>query len=285
MLTALTIKNITEEKRYKKLLNKIKGNKIQTEIIEVESVSMKFVTYLNRTGQINWRRLDSVIGNQRNHLLCNKDVLLPKTLGFKRFDNREYKIRLASNFFIHILSQLNKKDLQVALYDPKGRSTEVLPYIVKYVANPVVVSDNLTAFNCEINNIYQEYGATIQLTNNRSNLSECKFVLALDEISESLPLAGDVVVISISKPTVSVSGVVYYDFTFMMPREFLDFKTSEFSEEYLCGALYTKANKYELGSVVPLTCSNESATQTCKSICKYLKKHHNSDNKNNRAEK
>lgn len=274
MLTALTIENTVKDKWYKELLNKIRGNSVKTEIKSARGVALRHITYVNRTGKIDWFRLDSVICSQRNHLLCSEDVILPAELGFRRFDNREFKIRLASNFGIYALSKLGDTadKIKTGLFDPKGQCTDILPALLKYSSNVVVVSDNLTAFNLEIRRIYEETGATVHISGNRVQLSDCDLVIAPMQIQELLPVSGNCIILSGAAPTVCVSGLVYYDYYFRMPNKFDSIKPKELSEEYFAGALYTKARQYELGSIVPTVCRNASSAQTAVSICKYLEK-------------
>lgn len=272
MLTALTIKDETSKKWYKKIANKLQGNSINLQLKSARGVSLRHITYINRNGKMDWGKLNSVIGNQRNHLVCSEDIILPSKIGFRRFDNIEFKTRLASNLGIYILSQLDIKNLKVGLYDVKGEYTEILPYLVKYTSNLTVVTDNLTAFNYEVGNIYEEYGATVQLSNNRINLVDCPLIIAPTRICESLPLSGNAIVLSNNPPAVCTPGIIYYSYGFRMPNKFEELKPEELSEEYFCGVLYTKARQYELGSIVPTVCCNDNSTQTAPSICDYLKK-------------
>ena len=267
MFTVLSVKDEFNGKWYRKLFR----NKLNVENKNISGVVVKHITYKNRNGSINWKKLDLLIGNQRNHLVCSEEILLPKEKGYKRFDDNEFKIRLASNMFIYILSQVNDKDLKVALYDVKGQYTDILPHIVKYISNPVVITDNLTAFNYITESVYNEQGATVQLTNNRSHLLKCDFLLAPAEIKEVLPLASNVIILSGEKPLTCAGGIVYYDYYFKMPEQWKAEKPDELSEQYFCGALYSKGGQYELGSIIPTVCKNDIYTQTDVSICDYLK--------------
>ena len=272
MLTALTIKNETSKKWYKKIVNKLKGNSVDVQLKSARGVSLRHITYTDRKGKIDWTRLNAMIGNQRNHLLCSEQIILPSKIGFRRFQNNEFKTRLASNLAIYILSKLDDKNIKVGLYDLKGEYTEILPYLVKYSANSVVVTENSTAYEYEVNNIYEETGATVQLTSNRIHLMDCPIVIAPEQICETLPLSGDTIVLSVSPPTVCTAGLVYYNYHFRMPNQFAEIKPPELSEEYFCGALYTKAGQFELDSIVPTICSNPISTQTRASILDYLQK-------------
>lgn len=272
MLTALTIKTEKSNKWYKKIINRIKGNSVDTKLRSARGVTLRHITYTSRNGKVDWGRLNVMIGNQRNHLLCSEQIILPGEIGFRRFQNNEFKIRLASNLAIYILSKLEDNNIKTGLYDVKGEHAEILPYVIKYTANPVVITDNPAGYECVIDRIYEETGATVQLTNNRINLMDCPMIIAPEQICENLPLSGDTIVLCSTSPAVCLPGMVYYNYHFRMPNQFAEIKPEELNEEYFCGALYTKADQFELGSIVPTFCSNPNSTQTRASILDYLQK-------------
>lgn len=272
MLTALTIENLQGDKWYKRLYNVLRGNSLRVEINSARGVALRHIIYINRTGRVDWLRLNSVVGSQRNHLLCGEDIALPGDLGFRRFDNRDFKIKLAGNLGIYVLSRLEDKDIAVGLYDPCGEQGELLGDIVRYTSNAVAVSDNTEAYSLLGEKICCDTGATVQATDNRSRLGDCRLVIAPEQIRETLPLRSDAVVLSSQPPTVCTPGLVYYDYRFRMPNKFDTIKPRELSEEYFAGALYTKARQYELGSIVPTLCCNFGSTQTIPSICQCLSK-------------
>ena len=284
MLTALTIKEEKATKWYKKIINKIKGNTVEMTLKSARGVSLRHITYTNRTGKLDWGRLNMVIGNHRNHLLCSKNIILPSEIGFRRFDNVEFKNRIATNMGIYILSQLDMKDTKVGFYDPKGENTDALPHLIKYTGDLIVVTDDMTAFDYEVRNVYEETGAVVRLTDNRDYLRDCHLIIAPTKIDSVLPLAGDAIVLSGKAPSVCLPGNVYYNDNLRMPNSFDEIKPEELSEEYFCGALYTKAHQYELGSIVPGSCSNSNSTQTCASIGDYLKKTSVHEEKNTETE-
>ena len=270
MLTALTIKNITADKWYKKVINKLKGNSIDIQLNSARGVVLRHITYTIRNGKIDWGKLNHLIGNQRNHLLCSENIILPKELGFRRFDNIDFKTRLATNAAVYILSQADTKNIRVGLYDPKGEHTELLSHLVKNTANLAVITDNSTAFEYEVRSVYEELGASVRLSDNRIHLMDCQLIIAPDKIKEALPLSSSAVVLTSYPPSVCICGLVCYSYYFRMPKGFDELKPQELTEEYFCGALYTKAGQYELGSIVPLVCGNQNSTQTCMSIREYL---------------
>ena len=108
MLTALTIDNQLQDKWYRKLFDRIRGNSLKVEIKSARGVTLRHIIYTNRIGRINWMKISSVIGSRRNNIICDENISLPSELGFRRFENTEFSIRLATNMGVYILSQLDK---------------------------------------------------------------------------------------------------------------------------------------------------------------------------------
>ena len=208
--------------------------------------------------------------------MCNDDIDLPKEMGYRRFENTEFKGRLASNLALCVLGNFKEpQKLKVGIFDPKGENVDIVAPFLEYTSNVVVVSDNLKEFKCEINRVYEETGATVQLTSNRVNLLDCQLIIAPCVIEETLPIKGDTLILTIAMPTQCVSGLVYYDYYVQIPSRLEQIKPSELSNEYFLGALYSKAGQFRLGSMIPLSCKNNSSTHTFKSISNYLEKYLN----------
>ncbi|MCH5304836.1 MAG: hypothetical protein J1E41_08235 [Ruminococcus sp.] len=272
MLTALTIENVENKKWYKKIFYKLRGNSIRVDIKSARGVVLRNITYINRNGRIDWYALDSEIGTQRNHLLCDESIILPENRGFKRFENTEFKIQLACNLGVFVLSKLKGvvPDIKVGLFDADASCSSVLEDLVKYCKNVVAVSDNVDEYTENIQKISEECGAEVFVSSNRANLSDCNLVIAPARITEALPISGGAIVLSGFAPTVCTAGLVYFDYHFRMPNMFDKIKPESLSNEYFAGALYTKGRQYELGSIVATTCSNFTSSQTPRSICDYL---------------
>lgn len=272
MLTALTIKNEESKKWYKRLFNSVRGNSLIVNIKSARGVVLRDITYICRNGTVNWFALDNEIGAQRNHLLCDDSIVFPENMGFKRFENTEFKRRLACNLGIYVLSKLKGEipDIKTGLYDPEGELPNVLKAIVNFCGNTAVVSDNAEAYEKISGEIMDESGASVFISDKRDNLAECELIIAPCRITESIPASGSAIVLTSFAPTVCTSGLVYFDYHFRMPNMFDRIKPESLSCEYFSGALFTKGRQYELGSIVPTTCSNFTSSQTPRSICDYL---------------
>lgn len=272
MLTALTIEKAKAEKWYLKILNKIRGNSICTVIRSARGVAVRDVKYICRNGSVNWYELDREIGIQRNHLLCSENIVFPDNMGFKRFENTEFKIRLTCNLALYILSKLKGEipDLKVGIFDCGVNCVNLLNEITKYCSDISVVSSNPDEYEKTAEKITEETGIGIYLTDKTSVLEKCAFIIAPGQIRENLPVSGGAVILTSFPPTVCVPGLVYFYYHFRMPNMFDKIKPKSLSCEYFAGALYTNGRQYELGSIVPTTCANFSSSQTPRSICEYL---------------
>lgn len=272
MLTALTIESVKTGKWYKKVFNKLRGNSIITEIKSARGVALRDIRYINRNGVVDWYALDSVIGAQRNHILCNDSVIFPENMGFKRFENTEFKRRLACNLGLFVLSKIKSEipDLKVGVYDGGTDCSPLISELVNYCGNIQLVTDNPEQYDDMAETVLSDTGIVVNVSENRETLSDCPLIIAPARIDESLPVSGSSIVLTAFAPTVCVTGLVYFDYYFRMPNMFDRIKPESLRNEYFAGALYTKGRQYELGSIVPTTCSNYSSSQTPKSICEYL---------------
>ena len=124
--------------------------------------------------------------------------------------------------------------------------------------------------NDELNTIAEETGACAVVTHHREQLSNCDLVIAPFEIEENLPVRNDAVILTNGRPKENIKGFVYFRYCFKMPNGFALLRPEGLSEEYFCSALYTLGSQYELGSIVPDLCRNDTEAQTVKSLCSYL---------------
>lgn len=271
MLTALTVTDKTEKSFFKKIVNFFKGNKIKVEINSARGVTLRHVEYINRTGKINWQKLDSVIGAQRNHLLCSADISFPKSMGFRRFYSEEFSQRLCSNMGLFILSKLQHPErIKVALYDPEGDCADLAEFLLQYSENVLIVTDNTELYRQEAMRIIEDTGASLIISCQRESMSDCDFIIAPEKIHEALNLKNSAVLLTAGKPEYPVDCKAYFYYHFKMPNKFDRIKPQELSDIYFASALYTKARQHEFGSIVPFVCSNEYGSQRLESICAYF---------------
>lgn len=265
MLTSLTIENLIAENIFVAFIYRLRGNKINVDIKSARGAVLRQVTYLNRTGRIDWDALDRVIGNQRNHLLCSEKIALPKELGYRRYDNTPFLGRLAINMAGFVLGRCGENCPKTGIYDPKGDYCELIGEIVRQ-SDALIVTDFPEKYEDIAERLSREYGVSLRLSCERSALSECELVVAPSKICEPIPLRDSAVILTCAPPAVCLSGAVYYRYHFRMPNMLERLKPAELSPAYFVGALFTKARRYELGSIIPTSCSGETSSQTVKSL-------------------
>lgn len=271
MLTALTVINKTEKNFFKRILAYFKGNKIKTDVNQVRGVMLRHINYINRTGKINWQEIDKYVGIQRNHLLCSEYLQLPKDMGYKRFYSEDFVKRLCTNMALYILSKVeNSSDIKVCLYDVNGESADMLHNLLKICPEARVITQNAELYTQQANLILEETGISPLISCTTESLEECDFLIAPCTIAEKLPLQSKTVTLTSHSPLVEQDGVIYFRYHFKMPNKFEALKPQELTDLYFASALYTKARQHQLGSIVPMLCSNFASGARIESICTYF---------------
>lgn len=271
MLTALTIENKSEKKFFKKIIASIKGNKIKTEVNQVRGVILRHITYINYTNNINWQEIDKYVGIQRNHLLCSEYLDLPKDMGYKRFYSNDFVQRLCTNMSLHILSKLdNPNEVKVCLYDINGESVDMLQNLLEICPEARVVTQNTELYAEQAKMILEETGVSPIINCTTECLEDCDFLIAPCTIAEKLPIKSRTVTLTSHSPLAEQDGALYFRYHFKMPNKFEELKPQELSDLYFASALYTKARQHQLGTIVPMLCSNYASGARIESICTYF---------------
>ncbi len=271
MLTALTVLNQEEKNIFKKIIAHIKGNKIKTEVNQVRGVVLRHITYYNCTGKINWKEIDKYVGIQRNHLLCSEYLDLPREMGYRRFYSSDFVQRLCTNMALYILSKLkNPKEVKVCLYDINGESVDMLQSLLELCPEARVVTQNTELYAEQARIILEETGLSPIINCTTECLEDCEFLIAPCTIAERLPIKSRTVTLTSHCPLTEQEGALYFRYHFKMPNKFEAFKPQELTDLYFASALYTKARQHQLGTIVPMLCSNYASGARIESICTYF---------------
>lgn len=271
MLTALTVTQKTENNYLKKLLNHIKGNKIKLDIKQVRGVTLRHIEYINRTGKINWDEIDKLVGVERKHILCSEYLELPVNMGYKRFNSQEFNRRLCTNMALYVLSKLeNPQKLNVCFYDINGENSDYLSHLLKYCPEAKVITNNRELYAQVAEVVLEETGISPIICDSLDCLDDCDFLIAPCVINERLPLKNHSITLTSHCPKIAQNGAIYFRFHFKMPNKFGTIKPLELSDLYFASALYTMAKQHQLGSIVPMICSNYSSGSRIESICSYF---------------
>lgn len=272
MLTSLYINNKEYKGKRNKLCAILKGDKIKVEIRQAGDIEFKYVEYINRSGKINFKKLDKVVGAQRNRLICPPDIKLPKSLGFRRFESYDFTRRLCTNTAITLLSSFKGSHISVGLLDSDA-SFDILPqYILKYTDTLVVVTNEQDIYIEVAENILSDIGAPLRLSKTVRSLELCDLIIAPKGITADINPKPDAVVLTDSKPTANLDCTVIYGYDIALFENLDKVCPDTIGKTYFAGALYTMGKMYELGATVPQFLKSNDKIHTISSLANLLYK-------------
>ncbi len=272
MLTTLTVNHLHYKNIVSKIIGKILPNKIRVEIRQAGDIRIKCIEYTDRKGRVNWQKLDKIIGAQRNRLLCDVSVSLPKELGYKRFEDSEYKSRLCTNLAISLLCAFSKDNLSVGLIDNDANFVTLPRYLLEHTENLVVVTKRGDVYSKVEKELLLEMGAPLRISKSTDSLSKCDIIIAPEYGGETLFCEDSCLVLKTKKEKSDEGTTVLYDYFIRLPKKLSDICPESLEDTYFAAALYSIGYRYELGSFVPSICESENSMHTFSSLKKLISK-------------
>lgn len=267
MITALSVQFPKKSEGIKRYLNKLRRDRVEVEIDSARGVAVKHITYTSFSGELRLDKTREAIGSQRDRLLCSERIIFPHRSGFRRFSSTSFSARLCTNLALKVLSMLkNPEELHLGIYDPEAVATDFLLKALPYCRIPKVVTENIMSYSLAAKRALDEQGAAVFLCKSTDELKDCDLVVAPTRLFEPLPVKESCVVLCVGG---GAGENCYGKYSFKMPNGFEKLKPTELDEEYFCSALYILGAQYELGSIVPLSASNKSRSQTAASLAEY----------------
>lgn len=272
MLTSLHIEKPQYNSRFVQFLSKLRGNSLRFDVVNADSVDVKRVEYICRTGKINYKKLDRVIGAQRNRLICNETVSLDSKHGYKRFVPIEYRRRLCTNLAIKLLEITNDKELSVGLVDMDASFISLPKYLLKYLSSIIVVTDKYDDYSEVVEQIMYDSGAPVRLSKSTKSLSECDLIIAPKGVGSDFAIKQGAVVLTDRMLTNVGECTVVYDYSITLSESLVDVCPKCIDYTYFAAALYTMGRMYTLGSLVPSLCVAKARVHTIYSLKRELLK-------------
>lgn len=263
MLTSLYIYSKPHRTKLGEFLSKLRCDRIDTYYRQKGPIKVRCVEYIQYSKNINWKKIDKIVLAQRNHLLCSKDVILNESMGYKRFDDSEYKERLCTNLGITLTSEISQKNISVGIIDKKGMFSSLVECILKYTDNVVVVTDNIDFYTQVAENLIEETGAPLRLSQSQKSLCECKLIIAPSKVTSFEGISSKSLLLTAHIPQVDLPCAYVYDYAIDFPKPLLPLCPTGLDKTYFASALYSLADIYQLGSIVPrLSVSRDGAHTT-----------------------
>lgn len=267
MLTALTVKKHERRKGIKGLADRLKRDRAAVQVKRARGVYLKHITYISYGRKPKYEKLEKLVGDSKNRIICSPKIDFPEKCGLHRFENSDFSARLCTNLAICLLSMCDfSEKLKIGIYDPDGRDSDFLKCVMRYSSDVTVVTDCPDIYYDENEQIMENMGACSVVTKRTEELERCQLIIAPRTIEKSFSSNENTLILTNGRPKAEVTGEIYYKYYFKMPNGFDRIKPKELETEYFCSALYSLGRQYSLGSIVPTMCSNFSTTQTVKSL-------------------
>lgn len=274
MITAFSVKIPEKKTGVKGLARRLRRDKVDVTVQRARGVSLRHVIYTSYSGEVRLERTDKAVGEQRSQLLCSEKLIFPHRSGYKRFYSGSFPARLCANFALAVLRECTyAQQLRLGIFDPRAVAAELVLKAPDDICHPLVITENFEPYELARDRALHENGAAMTVTHDPSGLEHCDLVIAPTLLDVTLPLRRSAVLLTAGEPRAEQYGECYYRYSFRMPNGFDAIKPMELSAEYFCSALYTLGSQYELGSIVPLSCSGKTGSQTAKSLANLLDIH------------
>lgn len=271
MLTALTIKDYTKGNKRRVLF---KRDKTHLEVVKYNGVQIVHIIYSKYGRNVKWEKIKELAGNESKNILCNKNVVFPQDSGLRRYTTNLLKERIAENTAIEVLKKCKvpTENIEIGLYDPNGKKTELVENLMKYTGRLTVVTDAKSDYYKVYKHIIRNTGAVLLLKKDVSSLRDCNIVIAPHKIKEILPIKDETIVFTSENPAVCQNGRVYSRYIVVLNESYKEIKPHSLSDEYFAQALYDKGRQHRLGSVLPILCISEGLNSTIDEISDFLSK-------------
>lgn len=271
MLTSLYIETPQYKSKLRKMLSKFMFDTMRVEIKSAGDIKVKCIEYTNRSGKVNFSKIDKEVGAQRNRLLCKATLKLPEDLGYRRFYSTEFKARLCTNLAISLLSSLSDSNLSVGLIDAHASFTTLPKYLLRYTDSVVVVTEESDIYREVNESLLHDIGAPIRISKSLNSLYNCDLIIAPEPLKGRIDTKTQAIIVTTQKPEFTVESTVIYDYHLELSEKLRSIKPKGISETYFAGALYSLLRVYCLGSKLPDLCISENKVHTPKSLKAILK--------------
>lgn len=131
---------------------------------------------------INWDEVAAFIGRHSAGVLADRSLYLPAEACVKRFSTEKFCNILLFNTMNIVLKELYMSGFRTKCYvnDKSGKYSFLLPGIVRYSGETVVVTNNEYRYFSQIHSLYDEMGAGVTLTDKPCEPESHAFIIDAD---------------------------------------------------------------------------------------------------------
>ena len=223
-----------------------------------DKVNLLNIKIKNRSGKVNWKKVNKLFKNGPVDVLCSKDIEIPENLNFKKFQSTKYRKRLCINAALETLklSNINANDVKILLIDKDGQYAKEVHKFIKYSNQVGVLTDNRELYEKEESNIMSQYGASLFITENVNFISKYNFIVCPEILEDLIPLKKESIFFTSGESEFLNGKNVFFDYEVKVPKIYYKFKPEEISCLDFLEAIFYEYEFKDLKSAVPMKCKS-----------------------------
>ncbi len=142
------------------------------------------IVYIGK--KTNWDRLQQKIGRDSTHVVAGKEVSLPQTRLWKRFDSSRQKEEILTRTLISLRSSTD----QIGLWDPLGRMQRTAWCLAQVYPRVTVWCQCREKYRAVAQQLMEEQGASLQITQGQELWQECLIMGAMEQPPDQISWKG-----------------------------------------------------------------------------------------------
>lgn len=249
----------------------LRRNRIRVEHRYCDSAQLKCLTYEHYRGRIGWTGIDRFVKAQRNRVLCDPDLPLPKDCGYRRYVSHELSRRMCENAALYLLRAAKVKGIKVVLIDNVGDRVGLTENLSDYCDPVYVVTGATEIYAAQAEYLLNEKGAALRICRGNTCLRDADLIIAPEKLTDTLCCPRDALILTGEIPGKTQNAAVIWEYFFDLPQKYRELCPGFLREMYFASALYAMAGAKELGAELFTRCGDGVTLHTRESLVNLLK--------------
>lgn len=249
----------------------LRRNRIRVEHRYCDSAQLKCLTYEHYRGRIGWTGIDRFVKAQRNRVLCDPDLPLPKDSGYRRYVSHELSRRMCENAALYLLRAAKVKGIKVVLIDNVGDRVGLTENLSDYCDPVYVVTGATEIYAAQAEYLLNEKGAALRICRGNTCLRDADLIIAPEKLTDTLCCPRDALILTGEIPGKTQNAAVIWEYFFDLPQKYRELCPGFLREMYFASALYAMAGARELGAELFTRCGDGVTLHTRESLVNLLK--------------
>lgn len=251
----ITVLDISLDKRqgfFVRAAGALRKADIRVQVKSCGRLKVMYITCHTGFGRVDWGKIADYAGGARGYVLCDKELLLPRRLGFRRFYSQSLSRLMAINGTITVLSLLKTqcRRLSLCFCDPGGEYARYAPLFLPLCGKMTVLTKS-GAYSDFPDYAMGEYGACVRVCRDERELSDCRVIVA-PRFSPLENYRGERCVMFTAggesrNPLIKTVG----GYSWGLPPKYRPLKPYFLSDEYFSQALYSVAHCADAAKASP----------------------------------